>query len=583
MLETEGEQGPTAGDDTGTATRRLTSLAPARDLVVIACAVFLCVAFVPALVSAPFSARFAILLGFTPVGVVALIALCIRRDLASIAATGFVAMGVISALLSDHVRISLIGQMGKESSALLFAAFFGWWAIGRHMSERGRSLLPYALLIGLGISGLVAILQVAIDTGTTSEFGGSIETRGSGLTASPVQLGALMAAAVAIASTLALATSGRRLAAWGGAIVFYAAAANLSGSRVAMVTIVAVLLVLLLIDRTFRVPVLFAAVVAGTFLSTIIDRAGDASSTSRLDAQGSDRLVAWKFGVQSFFERPIAGFGPGGFRPAIQGRFTAEFVRTSAYDEQHGSWFDAHNLAVEVLVTVGIIGLFSVGVFSWFALRHARGPLLAGFAAIAMSWAMQPWAVSTAPIAMLCLGASAPMLTTSEAWKRQTWLHPAMVAAGALGATCALGYAFIDLRLDAAIASGNAERIEDAARPFGNDAIVADFVAQGWANAYFYEGAERTNLVKWAAEPALREPDRPYWWSKLAGTRLAFQDYEGAREALDRAIALQPWSPTAWPLMLSLAEKTDDPDLEALATEKVCAMGLAACPDDSGG
>jgi hypothetical protein len=450
------------------------------------------------------------------------------------------------------------------------------------MSDRGRLLLPYALLIGLGMSGLVAILQVAIDSGTTSEFGGSVETRGSGLTASPVQLGALMAAAVAIASTLALAARGRRFVAWCAGVVFFATAANLSGSRIAMATIVVILVALFVIDRTFRAPALFIAAVVGTLLSSLIDRAGEASSTSRLDAQGSDRLVAWKLGWQSFLDRPLVGFGPGGFRPSIQGRFTAEFVRTSAYDEQHGSWFDAHNLAVEVLVTVGIIGLVLLGVFLWFSLRRARGPLLAGFAAIAMSWTMQPMSVSTAPIALLCLGAAAPLVAAPPEWTRRSIARPALAVAGSLGAVLALGYAFIDLRLDAAISGGNAVEIEDAARPFANDAVVADFVAQGWANAYLFDGADRSHLLHWSGEPARREPDRPYWWSKYAGTQIAFKDYEGARDSLDRAIALQPWSPTAWPLMLRLAEKTEDAELTALATEKVCELQLDSCPTTGG-
>jgi hypothetical protein len=58
-----------------------------------------------------------------------------------------------------------------------------------------------------------------------------------------------------------------------------------------------------------------------------------------------------------------------------------------------------------------------------------------------------------------------------------------------------------------------------------------------------------------------------------------FGDTAGARTSLDRAIALQPWSPTAWPLMLELAKRTKDPALEASARAKVCELHLKACTD----
>ncbi|MBI4932305.1 MAG: O-antigen ligase family protein [Actinobacteria bacterium] len=580
MLETDAEHGPTGDDDTGTATQRLGSIAPTRDLVVIAGAVLLCIAFAPVFVSAPFSARFAILLGFLPWGLVAIGFLAIERDRAAIAGVALICVAVVSSLLSDHVRISLFGQLGKEESALLVTAFVGWWAIGGRLSSNGRRLLPYALLIGLGVNAVVAILQVAVGTESSgSEFGIPEGTRAIGLTANPVQLGALMAAGVALSSTLGTAGTGRRWWLWLIPTALFAAAANLSGTRVALIGIAVVLLGLLVIRRSFRVVAMLGATAIGFAIAMAIDRSGGSASTSRLTHRQAGRSDVWRFGLQSFLDRPILGHGPGGFRPAVQGRFTADFIVSVGSDDRHLAWFDAHNVAIEYLVITGIVGVVLLAAFAWFALRTARGPLLAAFIAIAITWTMQPMSVSTAPVALLCLGAAGPVRTASRVSTRSSVMRVTQALAVGVGLLAACAYAFIDLRLDAAIRDGDAVAIENAARPFGNDAVVADLVAQGWANAYFYDGADRSHLVKWAAEPALREPDRPYWWSKLAGTRLAFQDYEGARDALDRAIALQPWSPSAWPLMLSLAKKTDDAELEALATEKVCELQLDSCPD----
>jgi O-antigen ligase len=583
VLETDGEHGPAGDDDTATTTRSRTSIAPTRDLIVLAGAVLLCVAFAPIFVSAPYSPRFAILLGFLPIGLVALVSLCLRRDIASIAATAFVVVGVVSSLLSDHVRISLLGQMGKEASALLLAAFLGWWAIGRHLSARGRSLLPYALLIGFGINALVAFLQVIFDTNTDSEFGVTGGARAIGLTANPVQLGALMAAGAVIAGTFVLTSSAGRWWMWLFATAAFTGAANISGTRIAMLAIGIVLISLMLLHRTWRAAALVGAVVLGVIMSNLLlsTSTSGASSTARIDA-GFDRSSVWIYAVKSFVERPLFGFGPGGFRGATQGRYTAEFVRTVANDELHVVWFDAHNVAIEYLVATGIIGVALLAVFGWFAVRRARGPLFAAFVAIGITWLLQPLSVSTAPIALLCLGASAPALVVRDERARASVARGVIAGAAVLGTLLGAGYAFVDLRLDAAVRSDDAVRIEDAARWFPRDAVVADVVAQGWANAFLYHGADKSQLLVWSGAPAEREPDRPYWWSKYAGTQIAFKDYEGARESLDRAIALQPWSPTAWPLMLRLAEKTKDAELQALATEKVCELQLDSCPTTGG-
>jgi hypothetical protein len=206
--------------------------------------------------------------------------------------------------------------------------------------------------------------------------------------------------------------------------------------------------------------------------------------------------------------------------------------------------------------------------------------LLAAAAAIALTWVMQPLSISDAPLAFLALGAAST--GTAVVAERRAELGRRLgvgTVAAVLGVLLAAGYAFIDLRLQAAVNSGDAVRIENAATPFGEDAVVADIVAQGWANAYLFEHADKRHLQTWALKVSEREPDRPYWWSKLASTQMNFGDTVGARASLDRAIALQPWSPSAWPLMLELAKRTKDSTLEASARAKVCELKLKGCKD----
>jgi len=570
------------------APRRATlTLGTAQDNVVLACAVLLCIGFAPAFVAAPYSVRFVVLLGLLPIGLVTLALLCIRRDVAAIAASAFVGVAVVSSLASKHVRISLLGQVGKESSALLLAAFFCCWALGRRLTERGRALLPYALLIGLGINAFDAFLQMAFPS-DHSQWSVPSGGRALGLTASPVQLGALMAAGVGLCAAQALVVD-RRWHWWAGGCAVFAAATNLSGTRVALLSIGAVLVALSVVHRAWlRTAVAAAAVAIGVVVSSVAlatstSNGGTGTGSHVATARATvsfDRKEAWILGLRSFLHHPVLGYGPGGFRGATQGRYSAAFVRTVANDERLSAWFDAHNVIIEFLVATGIVGVLLLAVFVWKALRAARGPLVAAAVAIALTWLMQPLSISDAPIAFLALGAASTGTAVAvERHAASARRIGAGTVAAVLGVLLAAGYAFVDLRLQAAVNSGDAVRIENAARPFGEDAVVADIVAQGWANAYLFEHADKRHLQTWALKVVEREPDRPYWWSKLASTQMNFGDTVGARTSLDHAIALQPWSPSAWPLMLELAKRTKDSALEATARAKVCELQLRGCKD----
>jgi hypothetical protein len=293
-----------------------------------------------------------------------------------------------------------------------------------------------------------------------------------------------------------------------------------------------------------------------------------------------DRKQAWIYGLKSFLHQPVLGYGPGGFRGATQHRYSSNFVRTVANDERFSAWFDAHNVLIEFLVATGIVGVLLLAVFVWKAVRPARGPLLAVAVAIGLTWVMQPLSISDAPIAFLALGAaSTGTVVVAERRTGSRSRIGAGVVAAVLGVLLTAGYAFVDLRLQAAVNSGDAVRIENAARPFGDDAVVADIVAQGWANAYLFDHADKRHLQTWALKVVEREPDRPYWWSKLASTQMNFGDTTGARTSLDRALALQPLSPSAWPLLLELAKRTNDTALEATAHAKVCELQIRGCKD----
>ncbi len=100
---------------------------------------------------------------------------------------------------------------------------------------------------------------------------------------------------------------------------------------------------------------------------------GDGSSgvLGRLSDQMDSRIASAKLGLRSFAERPLLGWGPGNYLPALEhslGPSDSEFSETF--------WDQAHNVFVEELTTKGVIGGLSFvglwGALVWAIMRRKR-------------------------------------------------------------------------------------------------------------------------------------------------------------------------------------------------------------------
>ncbi|MGE0306734.1 MAG: O-antigen ligase family protein, partial [Acidimicrobiia bacterium] len=404
-METVAQEPPGSGS-------RLSRSVPSRsvidgwDKLALVSALLLLVLYVPELMFPSWTPRFVVLLGLGPVGVALLVAQAIRRDAAAIALGAALVWTITAGLLGPAPRSALIGVVGRDLSALTVVLSAGFWAIGRVGTEQGRRILWTVVVWGAAANGALALLQVVFEV--RSGPLGLLAGRPTGFVTNPVYLGALSAAGAAVGMTLAGTT---RVAAWAPASALCGIAITLSGSRVALLAGVLTCVLLVVTrrskDAAFGAVVVLASVVAGVAVDRLFG-VGRNAADRLATGDGGGRTTIWRYGIEATLDRPLAGYGFGRFRPAVQDRFSIEFVRDFAPDEVSQAWFDPHNVLIGLLVAVGVIGTLLFA--GWLAtnLRSARGPLVWGLLPLGIHWRVQPLALFTLPLAMLMLGAAMP-------------------------------------------------------------------------------------------------------------------------------------------------------------------------------
>lgn len=559
LIEPGEPDGPPAGDGD------VASPGGPSDVGMAAVLAALLLAFAPFVVFPSWTPRAAVLLAVFLPGVVALLA-SVRRDVPARLALGFVAVVWLTALLADSPRMSAIGGVGRDLSAVTVTASFGVWALARRVSPQGRDRCV-AVVVGAGaVNAVVGAAQVAfgIDAGALALLDG----RPAGLLVNPVYFGAACAGSVVLGASRV--SSGPW---WVAATVVTGAGCALSGSRVAVAAAVLVLGWIVARSRT-RAAVLGAVTsAAGLALGAGIDllAGNDLSATRRLTSgEGGGRLSAWRYGIEAFAERPVVGHGIGRFRSAVQGRFEPAFVRDYAADDVTQPWFDAHNIVIGVIVGVGLPGLVLLGVWLWRCCRVASGPPAAAAAVIGITWMLQPPSLHTLPLALALLGLAMPIRPDGGCHTGRT--RTVLLTAGALSTGLGVLLAVGDLRLDRATDAVDASAAAAAAGMFGDDPVVADVVAQV---ALADTGLD--DATAWWVRATEWESDRPLWWTRLARAQLEANDLDGAERSVAAALALQPTNLTANVLAVDVAARRGDIDAVSARLDDLCELDEHAC------
>ena len=170
-----------------------------------------------------------------------LVRLAWNRDRAALVAVAFVVWAFVAALASGAPWRSIVGQVdGNTESVVIFLGVFGFWALARRMSDRGRALVGPVLVGALAVSALVGVLQIVLDIRNGPLGAGRWPRRRTGGQRGVVQRHLVRGRCVVFERHHFCRESplARRLSL--ACVVFFALAIGLSGSRVSVASIVLV-------------------------------------------------------------------------------------------------------------------------------------------------------------------------------------------------------------------------------------------------------------------------------------------------------------------------------------------------------
>jgi len=562
----------------------------------------------------------------------------------------------VATLLAPRPSFALWGEY-RVGTGLVFAlALAGAWAIGARGGRTGARWIANSILAGCVVNALLAVAEQLVDL---SAFGVSpYQGRSAGLYGNPVYLAELLCGGLwlalarvtgpAVATPSPLTAAGRSVdgsgtagapalgrwvrrstgatptgrsvgAAIGGAVI--AAGIQLSGSRAALVVAVAAGAVAAIRSRGPRRLLVIAAVGSGLALGVLVATVagGATTGTDRVGASGTSgyaaRTESWKGGLSSLAQRPLWGWGPGGFLAAAGPRRSLAIARDQG---PNGMFADAHDAVVEVAVTTGVVGLALAVAWGWTAVACCRRRSglgaesltgddhrgLLGFAGLVMAVTLvEPLHPGVTPLALLALGAAgalgrsgggdrldppadatggrvgpldppadAPDPRAQTAGAGATVHRPArrrgfpalagraVVALSmtiGLVTTAWLTVGLVDLHQaeqagDPAAAVVAARRLPPLGEP---DAVVAALVA--FDGISHRDNAELARSRAWLLAAARRDPADPLRWNNLGDARAHAGEWSGAVGAYRSALADDPWSLRAMQGLLRVGSRGD--------------------------
>ncbi|HEX3541915.1 MAG TPA: O-antigen ligase family protein [Acidimicrobiales bacterium] len=374
------------------------------ELFAAAIAVLLPVAYTPGLEGQAWTARSALLLLVVAVGLPVLWRQARgQQPLAARAAIAFLLVGAASALLSPNPTTAVFGLYNQGTGLLFMASLSSAWAIGSCVSLESRPLIERALIVGVVINAVVAVVACLLPPASSAASNWFDPSgRVQALAGNPVHLAALAVLGLALIVPR-FATSAVR---WALPVAALAAAVELSGTRLALLVMLGMVMWAGRRHGVRAAATLGVVVILGLAAGSAIVPSANSGATQRATStqDWKTRPATWLSARHSIAAHPLLGIGPGQFRTATSPYRPVSVALAEGSDKL---FTDAHNLFVEYLTTTGILGLAALAVWLVAAIRPARGWLLVGAVGVLAIHLAEPQSVITTPLMFLALGAAA--------------------------------------------------------------------------------------------------------------------------------------------------------------------------------
>jgi len=300
---------------------------------------------------------------------------------------GFAAWNLLTAPFSLHPWTSIVGEYGRPEGAVTYFTYFllAFVVVQWADSEERRTSLARSIVIAAAVVSLLGLTQVA-DIGPLAwpalSFTGG---RAFATLANPVLLGGYLIVPLALSWGLALSETHTRMRLiWWALSLLLGAGLLVTFSRGAWLGGIVALALLSVMAvrrrRLRRMDWIAAGGAVALLLTLLVLTAGSANEELDLGRRAASafepgsgsaqaRLVLWESAWNASASRPLQGWGADTFRLVFQ-RFHPPSVASGLWSATPSG--NAHNYALQVLATTGVVGLALLAGFPGWTLWSSR-------------------------------------------------------------------------------------------------------------------------------------------------------------------------------------------------------------------
>jgi len=360
-------------------------------------------AFSAQTLSGSFTPKYLVLLLVGAFGVVPLakLARSSHVSLGARAAIVFLAVGFVSALLSQAVNIGFFGLDSWGTGWLFWLGCAGAFAIGARMTSGDLNWALAGIVLGALANALVAVYQILkLPGGALALYQGS---QADGLLGNPIHLEAVLVGGLALIARRASLSKERM--AWWPIVLLLAVALEFTLERVGVLLMVVVIVAALVAYGWRRAAPFGLLALAGWGIGYLSGGSGLATRVASGTAETTfgTRLRIWDLALRSTVHHPLFGVGPGELLSVVAPHVSKAFAKHLGPGLLP---VDSHNFLIEVLATTGVLGFVAFVTWLGGAGLRARGPFLGCAVLMLAVELIEPLNLGVTPVALLALGAA---------------------------------------------------------------------------------------------------------------------------------------------------------------------------------